>query len=52
MSSRFLDISNPDCKEKETKLYFARSVGLNSLRVIRQTEKSKSELFNLSILTI
>jgi len=26
----------------------ARSVGLNSLRVIRQTEKSKSELFNLS----
>lgn len=22
MSSRFLDISNPDCKEKETKLYF------------------------------
>lgn len=26
----------------------ARSVGLNSLRVIRQTEKSKSELFDLS----
>lgn len=26
----------------------ARSVGLNSLRVIRQTGKSKSELFNLS----
>lgn len=24
MSSRFLDISNPDCKEKETKLYFIK----------------------------
>ncbi len=27
----------------------ARSVGLNSLRVIRQVEKSKSELFDLSV---
>ncbi len=45
MSSRFLDISNPDCKEKETKLYFIKEELLKNYIEARVVSMPNMNLF-------